>query len=201
MREAGGWGEGPRRAHGVAMRTEEETSSGFTQRPRQPVLPDEDAAGWRRHAAPWPSLRWQLVALAVAAGLGLVVCLVPWQVERGSGALPLSVTVSSASGSSITYVSCEAVSSGTSARDSAENLIPPESRMFSSVADPFDGEPLRLTVPFGTHTNRTLLWASTRHSQAGWLVVIARFRDGRQEGRVVSIPDLRQASSLTVTFP
>lgn len=180
------------------MRPGDVTSSGITQCPLQPVPPDEDAAGWARHAAPWPPLRWQL---AVVAGLGIVACLVPWQMERGGGELPLSVTVRSASGSAIASVSCQVALSEQGAVYVAENRLPPESPRFSAAADPFDGGPLRLTVPHGTQTRRALLWASTQHSHARWLVVIARYKDGRVEGKVVTIPDLRQAGSLTVTFP
>ncbi|MCE9533399.1 MAG: hypothetical protein K8T89_20085 [Planctomycetes bacterium] len=132
---------------------------------------------------------------------GLVICLIPIQTVWDDGLWPLSVTVVSASNSPITSVSCEAFLSEESARYCLEHLAPPDSRIHASVADPFRGEPLAMPVPTSLKTRSSLLWSSGRYNQKGWLVVIAQYQDGRQEGRLATIPDLRENRSLRVEFP
>jgi hypothetical protein len=139
------------------------------------------------------------IMLLLLSGAGIL--LIPWQMIREGGLWPISVAVRSASNSPITAVSAEVFGSRESAEYTLEHLLPPEGRLFSAVVDPFQGEPFEVRVPTGQQTSRALLWAYTRHAQWRFLVVIARYKDGRREGRLVEIPDLRETRSLDVELP
>lgn len=141
--------------------------------------------------------------LAIGAAVVLVtaVCLVPVQTIWDDGLWPLSVTVSSVTGSPIASVSAEAFSSEAVARSTLEHLTPPETRTYSAVADPFIGEPLPVLVPTSYQTRSALVWSQSRYNQMRLLVVIVEYQDGRREGRLVEIPDLRQSRSVSVVFP
>jgi hypothetical protein len=132
---------------------------------------------------------------------GCVACLAPLQTIRGDGSLPLSVTVVSESDSPIASLSCEPFSTAESARFSLEYLVPPETTVYAAVQDPFLGEPLEVTVRTSDTVHGALLWSHSRYNQVRQLLVIAQYCDGRQEGRLVEIPDLRQVRSLRVEFP
>jgi hypothetical protein len=80
-------------------------------------------------------------------------------------------------------------------------LAPPETRTHAAVADPFAGAPLAVPVPISYKTRSALLWSNSRYNQMRFLVVIVQYRDGRREGRLVEIPDLRVSRSLRVEFP
>jgi hypothetical protein len=133
--------------------------------------------------------------------LAAAACLAPVRTVWDDGLWPLSVTVTSASGSPIASASCQVDSGDATARSILENLAPPEGQRTSAVADPFVGKPLDVPVPTSCKTSSALLWSSSHYHQMPSLVVIIRYRDGRQEGRLVDIPDLRQTRSLRVEFP
>jgi hypothetical protein len=107
----------------------------------------------------------------------------------------------SASGSPIASVSGEAFTSERWAGSSLEHLAPSEGRIDSAVADPFAGKPLAVPVPTSYKTRSALLWSCSRYNQMRHLVVIVQYRDGRREGRLVEIPDLRESRSLRVEVP
>lgn len=141
------------------------------------------------------------LAIGVTAVLLAGVCLAPVQTVWDDGLWPLSVTVLSTSGSPIASVSAEAFSSEEWARSSLEHLAPPETRIHSAVADPFADQPLAVPVPTSYKSRSALLWSRSRYNQMRLLVVIVRYRDGRREGRLVEIPDLRESRSLRVEVP
>jgi hypothetical protein len=140
-----------------------------------------------------------VIGLAIVLVAGVL--LAPVQTIWDDGLWPLSVTVTSASGDPIASVSGEAFSSEEWARYILEHLAPPETRTHSAVANPFAGEPLAVPIPTGYKTRSALLWSSSRCNQMRLLVVIVKYRDGRREGRLVEIPDLRESRSLRVEFP
>ncbi len=138
-----------------------------------------------------------ILLLAVAAP----VCLTPGQTVWDDGLWPLAVTVASASDRPIASVSCEAFPSEERARSSLDHLAPPETRLFSAVADPFRGEAVEVPIPTSYKTRAALLWSSSRYNQMRLLVVLVQYRDGQREGRLVELPDLRQVRSMRVEFP
>ena len=142
--------------------------------------------------------RFRFALLVVFAAL---VCLTPVHTAWDDGLWPLSITVVSAPGSQIQSVSGEAFSSPEVAQQSVEHLAPPETFTYAAVADPFRGETLTLSVPTSVRTRSALVWSDSRYNQMRWLVVLAQYVDGRREGRLIEIPDLRQARSLRIEFP
>ncbi len=133
--------------------------------------------------------------------LGGAICLTPLQTIRGNGSSPLSVMVVSESNSPIESVSCEVFSTVDSAQSSLEYLAPPETRLFSAVQGQFRGEPFEVTVPTSDTVHCALFWRHSRYNQMRQLLVIGQYCDGRREGRLVEIPDLRQVRSLRVELP
>jgi hypothetical protein len=144
-------------------------------------------------------LVWSLLFVLIS-GIG-VIGLTPIQTMWDDGLWPLSVTVVSASGSPIASISCEAFSTEESAQDSLENLLPPQSWMFSTIQNPFRNEPLEVIIPTSRKIHSVLFWSDSRYNQMRHLLVIAEYNDGRREGRLVEIPDLRQVRSLHVEIP
>jgi hypothetical protein len=154
------------------------------------------------------SEKWIIAAVAVVGLLLLLLLLLrlldanyPVTIIREGGHWPISVTIVSTSGSRIASASCEVGPSDEWGRYVLEHLAPPESPMHSVVEDPFLGQPLCVTVPTGAKTEESLLRSKTTHSQYRHLVVIVRYADGRREGRLCEIPDLRKARSVRVEFP
>jgi hypothetical protein len=142
--------------------------------------------------------------LVVLAGLAVVVAVISLttaQTVWDDGVLPVSVTVVSASGSPIASISCEAFSTQESAQYSLENLLPPQTWLFSAIQNPFRNEPLEVKIPTSRKIHSALLWSYGRYNQMRHLLVIAEYKDGRWEGRLVEIPDLRQVRSLQVKIP
>jgi hypothetical protein len=141
------------------------------------------------------------LVLSLLLALISVIGLTPALTTIDDGSLRLSVTVVSASGSVIASISCEAFSSEKTAQYSLENLLPPETRLFSAIQNPFRNEPLEVEVPTSYKSHSALFWSYSRYSQMWHLLVIAEYKDGRWEGRLVGIPDLRQVRSLHVEIP
>jgi hypothetical protein len=116
---------------------------------------------------------------------------------EGVGGFELTVNVTT-SGDKLRSVSCEAVGGKREvAEEVAEKLIPPETRLWSTVADPFDGKPLKVHIQFTTGGS----CSEPHYHQLRYLVVIGTFQDGRRLGKVVEIPDGRQSKEVDVSFP
>ncbi len=96
-------------------------------------------------------------------------------------------------------VSCEVFSQRQDAEFALEHLLPPESRMWSAIADPFAGEPLTVYVPVGGRESMSR--RQLRRFQFRYLVVIATLPDGRRVGKMVDIPDGLAVTEVTVEIP
>lgn len=117
----------------------------------------------------------------------------------GDGCYGLSVTVKSTSSASIQAVSCEAFGYKDEAQEALELLSPPASRRRSASAEPFNGQPLSVSVPFSYRESamgRT--WGETQFRH---LLVIVQYQDGKRQGKLVEIPRRRDCQSLTVEVP
>jgi hypothetical protein len=138
-----------------------------------------------------------LVAVLVFAAVGLV----PFQKIYDDGMWPLSVVVRSARGAPISAASAQAFGDAESAGYVLENLIPPESWLYSATREPFDGEAVVVHIPTSECIQTSLLWSYRRFYQYNKLVVIVRYTDGKREGQLVEIPDLRRSREVIVQFP
>ena len=69
----------------------------------------------------------------------------------------------------------------------------------AGVADPFCGVPLRVTVPFSTHSSGWGLWR--RHSQHRALAVLVEYEGGGWAEAVAEIPGPPIPETLTVHIP
>jgi hypothetical protein len=117
------------------------------------------------------------------------------------GLWPVSVTIRSTSGLAIQSVSGEAFGDAGSAEYALQNLSAPETFIDSATQDPYLGEKLAVPVPTSERTNRSLVWNYRSFYQFKTLVVIVQYANGRREGRMVEIPDLRQKRDIVVEFP
>lgn len=144
------------------------------------------------------------LAIIVIALLVVAFLLAPLTLEEtfwDDGLWPLSVTVVSVSGTTINTVSGESFSSGDLARQTLKYLTPPHTPRHSAVADLVAREQLVVPIPTSYKTHKSLWSSSSRYNQMRLLVVIVQYHDGRREGRLVEIPDLRESRSLRVEFP
>jgi hypothetical protein len=121
----------------------------------------------------------------------------PIPVIIGDGIFDLTVHVSSSAGP-LRSVSCHACSRREDAEWIVEHLMA-ESPIWSTTAEPFDGQPLTVPVPFTVRVSPC--GRELRRSQHGYLVVLAQLNDGRRIGKRVEIPDIRLASAVTVSLP
>ena len=135
-----------------------------------------------------------ILAAVIVAGF-LAWEFVPIYVARCSGSFDLTVRVEGRPRS----VSCEAFGGQRSAEEALTVLMPPESRMWSAVADPFDGRPLTVGVPVSWRESP--LGRQYWRTQFRYLVVIATMPDGERVGKLVDIPDGRESREVTVSFP
>src|SRR5947209_7419905 len=93
-------------------------------------------------------MRRTLVSVAAILVAGFLAWeFVPLETKICDGSIDLTVRVESQAGQPRS-VSCEAFGRREPAEAALAVLMPPESRMWSNVADPFDGQPL--TVRIGT---------------------------------------------------
>jgi hypothetical protein len=139
-----------------------------------------------------------LIAVLVVLIGALAWEFVPVQVTVWDGGFDLTVRVSSTA-VALRSVSCEAFAHRGDAEEALENHLPPRTRLWSAVADPFTGEPLRVTVPVSGHespSGREISRFQFRH-----LVVIGQLPDGRRVGKLVEIPDCRESREVSVTLP
>ncbi len=144
-------------------------------------------------------MRRALIAVVATLAVGVLAWeFIPVQVLIWDGSFDLTVRVECPAGQPRS-VSCEAFGRREYADEAAAQLLPPESRMWSTTAEPFDGQALSVRVavsgresPFGRELRR---------SQFRHLAVIAVLADGRRVGKVVDIPDGQVSREVSVTLP
>ncbi len=85
-------------------------------------------------------------------------------------------------------------------REDAENYLkepwPPENP--NSVADPFDGKPLKAYMPIH---GREMFGIEYGIRKNQYLVLFGQFKNGQKVGKVVEIPDHRMSREGSVTVP
>jgi hypothetical protein len=144
-----------------------------------------------------------LVKACIAVVLSVIAAraLLPLEKFYDDGLWPLSVTVRSASGKPIAAASGQAFGDAREAERVFQDLIPPETDLYSATQDPFRGQPLAVPVPTSYCVHSSLLWSHRRYFQFKKLVVIVQYEGGEREGRLVDIPDLRERRERVVDFP
>jgi hypothetical protein len=138
-----------------------------------------------------------IIALLIVAG-ALAWEFGPIKVTVWDGGFDLTVNVSSSTGP-LRSVSCAAFSQHEDAEFVLEHLLPPETRFCSTVADPFEGQPLIINVPVSGRDSP--LGRELRRSQFRHLVVIGQLEGGRRIGKLVEIPDGRVSREVSVVLP
>jgi hypothetical protein len=109
-----------------------------------------------------------------------------------------SIHVHSASQTPIRKVTCEAFSSAEAAVHTSKKPIDTEPGFWSAAAEPFVGQPLSVSLPFTFRTHRGQIVGDFQYR---YLVVIVRFDDGSQGGKVVALPHRDKARTVSVEFP
>jgi hypothetical protein len=122
----------------------------------------------------------------------------PVQMLVWDGQFNLIVRVESPE-SRLQSVTCEAFGQREQADVAVAYLLPPESKSWSTVADPFDGQPI--TVRVAVSGRLSLIGREIRRMQFRYLAVIAVLPNGHRMGKVVDIPDGRVCREVSVTFP
>jgi hypothetical protein len=123
---------------------------------------------------------------------------IPLAVTIHDGGFDLTVHIESLGGQPQS-VSCETFGRREYADEAVTRLLPPQSRSWSAVADPFDGRPLTVGVAVGERESpfgRVL-----QRFQFRFMAVIAVMPDGSRIGKVVEIPDGRVSREVTVELP
>ncbi len=138
-----------------------------------------------------------IIGLSVLAG-ALAWEFIPIQLTVWDGGFDLTVNVSSTAGP-LKSVSCQACGRREEAEEVLEYLLPPDTRQWSAVADPFDGQPLTVQVPVSGRASP--MGRELRRSQFRYLVVIGQLNDGRRVGKLVEIPDGRESREVSVSLP
>lgn len=143
-------------------------------------------------------MRRKLIVIVVLMIAGVLLWVyTSMQYTIWDGGFELTIHVSSDPGPPRS-VSCQAFGSRQDAEYVLTRLIHPE-RLWSIVADPFNGEALILNVPLSGHdsmSGRELV-----RFQFRYLVVIAVLPDGRRVGKLVEIPDCRVSREVSVVLP
>ena len=139
----------------------------------------------------------------VAVTLVIVVSAVVWVYTSTThiiwdGGYDLTVRVSGDPGPPRS-VSCETFGHRQDAEEAAARRMPPGSRMWSTVADPFDGQPI--TVKVAVSGRDSMSGRELRRSQFRYLVVVAVLPDGQRVSKLVDIPDGRVSREVSVTVP
>ena len=143
------------------------------------------------------TIRW---FMAIVAGAGVAL----WLVRASSsdavcdGICTYSVHVDSTSRAPIQRVTCEAFGHASDAAHSLELLLAPETPLWSAQADPFIGQALSVSLPFTFRTSRGRVIDDFQYRS---LLVIVRFGDDRQMGKVVEMPHREKARAVRVEFP
>lgn len=144
-------------------------------------------------------MRPKLVAIALLLVAGAVVwvctstpCVV-WD-----GGFDLTVNVSSDPGPPRS-VTCQALGRREEAECVLEHLLPPETRLWSAIANPFVGKALTVRVPLSGRDSMS--GRELSRFQFRYMVVVAVLPDGRRVGKLVDIPDCRVAREVAVVLP
>ena len=138
-----------------------------------------------------------ITAALIVAGL-LAWEFVPLQVTIWDAGYDLAVQVSSTTGP-LRSVSCEAFPRREAAADFLKYLLPPETRLWSTVADPFAGEPL--TVHISVSGRDSPSGRELQRFQFRYLLVVGQLQNGRRVGKLVEIPDERLSREISVELP
>ncbi|MBX7102568.1 MAG: hypothetical protein K1X57_00700 [Gemmataceae bacterium] len=144
-------------------------------------------------------MRRVLIAGVAVLGLGVLAWeFIPVLVIIWDGGFDLTVRIECPEGRPLA-VTCEAFGRREYAEEAVAHLLPPESRSWSTVVDPFDGQPI--TVQVAVSGRDSPFGRELRRSQFPFLAVIAVLPDGRRVGKVVDIPDGRVSREVSVALP
>ena len=144
-------------------------------------------------------MRRTLVTTATILAAGFLAWeFVPLQKKICDGSFDLTVHVECQAGQPLT-VSCETFGRQEHAEEALSVLLPPEIGMWSTLSDPFDGQPL--TVRVAVSSRESPLGRIFRRSQFRYLVVIAVLPDGRRVGKMLDIPEYRVLQDVSVSLP
>jgi hypothetical protein len=145
-----------------------------------------------------PVRRALIIIIAVPVAGVLAWEFIPAQVLVWDGSFDLTVRVESA-GDRPRSVTCEAFGRREYAEAAVADGLPPESRKWSTSADPFDGQPL--TVRVAVNGRESPFGRELRRSQFRYLAVVAVLPDGQRVGKLAEIPDGRVSREVSVTLP
>jgi hypothetical protein len=137
-----------------------------------------------------------LAALVVAGVLAWE--FIPIQIRINDGWYDLTVRVSSTD-EGLESVICQTFGRYEVAKETLENLLPPEAGSYTSVANPFVGAPLKVRA-FSSY-RESLFGRVLQQSQSEYLLVIGQFKDGQRVGKLVRIPDVGVSREISVELP
>jgi hypothetical protein len=145
--------------------------------------------------------RTLLIAAVVVLAAGITIGLSTESI--GDGGYVLTVHVSSSTGP-IKRAYCRGVGNQTQAENHLALLLEdrpfrtfPEAGEWSAVADPFEGQPLKVGMP-------VTVWKSAFRRKVyylRYLVVFAELGDGSVVGKVVEAPEPGEAKEVSVSLP
>lgn len=145
------------------------------------------------------SMKNPLLAVLAILGVALVAWeFIPIQVSLCDGSYNLTVRIKSSVGQP-SSVSCEVFGNLDYAKEVVDNQFPPETEMWSRVVDPFDGQPITVSVPLTERLSP--LGRELSRVQFRYLAVIAVLPDGKRIGKLVNIPDCRELREVSVVLP
>jgi hypothetical protein len=121
-----------------------------------------------------------------------------WHYIFCDGRYDLAISVASTDPSPIKWVCCQAFRGDLDADEYLANLEPFKYSIWSDRADPFDGQEMRVALPFSFKSSGALTWD---HSQPHKLVVLLEYIDGRRVGKKVEIPHRSVTTKLSVQLP
>ncbi|MBX9789934.1 MAG: hypothetical protein K2Y37_13535 [Pirellulales bacterium] len=140
-----------------------------------------------------------VVFLGSLAGLALTVGgLLLGNVAVWSGYFPLTVTIDNTTDSAISSIELDAFAHLEQAEGYIAGLRGECSDARATVG-PYAGQPIGLRIPTGGRESR--VFGETAYVQREHLVVIARWADGTETAKYVTIPNGRKLRSLTVVLP
>jgi hypothetical protein len=139
-----------------------------------------------------------LIVLVFVVAAALAWEFIPLQVKISDGGFYLTVNVSSSAGP-LHSVSCQAFAQREETKHDLDYLCPPGTPLWSAVADPFVGEPLKVLVPVSGRESPC--GRELRRFQFRYLVVIGKFQDGQRAGKLVEVPDGRVSREVSVVLP
>jgi hypothetical protein len=143
------------------------------------------------------TIRW-LMAIVVGVGVALWLARPYSQHAALDGVCTYTIQVHSASRAPIRTITCEAFADANEAAYNLERLLAPNTRLWSAQADPFVGQALSVDLPWTIRVSRGRVIHDVQYRS---LLVIVRFGDGRQMGKVMEIPHRDKARAVRVEFP